>query len=339
MVERTDDAAKTRVAARRPIAALCGLAAPEAPGARQDTKSPKIPAVMGVKGWIAMGRAEAFSGRMSSAVLLTFLGAVIASAVAFIVLYAVYAPQAPDAADRSADLTTVGDGMSAEERRELTRQMLKARRENPEIPAEVRPVPSSRPATPTTADATLSGSADIKARPDRPGSTPPARVAARNKPDTALASVASTGTAPVNIAPNGMQNSAVGAGQGPLPSGTAAPGVTLPPVVVSSPGVKPPQGAIAGDPNAAPGPGANGDPATPAAPVQRGFVANVFSTISVFAGSAANVTGNTVNWVIDLPGKAISAGSKLGGKLLGGDTGPGSSPTPQSSQSPPPKGS
>ena len=287
-----------------------------------------------------MGRAEAFPGRMSSAVLLTLLVAVIASAAAFVVLYAAYAPPALDAAGRSAELTTVGDGMSAEERRELTRQMLKARRENPETPAQVRPVPSSPSAPRTTADAIMAGAADAKAHPDRPppqGS--PARSAARNKPDTAgqVAALAPSAAAAINnaskIAPGGVPNSVAGAGQ-VVPSGPAAPGVTLPPVVVSTPAVKPPPGTVPGEANAALEPGASGDPAT-AAPVGRSFAANVFSTISVFAGSAANATGNTVNWVIKLPGKAISAG----GKLLGGNSGAGNSPATQSSQSPPPKGS
>ena len=48
----------------------------------------------------------------------------------------------------------------------------------------------------------------------------------------------------------------------------------------------------------------------------RSFAGNVFSSISTFAGTAANATGNTVNWVIDQPGRAISAG----GKLLGGNS-------------------
>jgi hypothetical protein len=65
----------------------------------------------------------------------------------------------------------------------------------------------------------------------------------------------------------------------------------------------------------------------------RGFAANVLSSISVFAGTAANATGNTVNWVIDLPGKAISAG----GKLLGGDSAASTPPPPAAAPPPPPK--
>jgi hypothetical protein len=65
---------------------------------------------------------------------------------------------------------------------------------------------------------------------------------------------------------------------------------------------------------------ANAPPPEPEQP--RGFAANVFSGLSSIAGSAANATGNTVNWVIDLPGKAINAGGKAisaGGKLIGID--------------------
>src|SRR5580704_5483118 len=47
------------------------------------------------------------------------------------------------------------DGLSGDERRELTRQMLRERRENPEEPAEVKPVPSLRPSAPPTETADL----------------------------------------------------------------------------------------------------------------------------------------------------------------------------------------
>src|SRR5262249_56717747 len=55
-------------------------------------------------------------------------------------------------------------------------------------------------------------------------------------------------------------------------------------------------------------------PATAEAPPRRG----VFSAISSIVGSAASATGNTVNWVIDLPGKAIEAG----GRVIGVDQPP-----------------
>ena len=48
-------------------------------------------------------------------------------------------------------------------------------------------------------------------------------------------------------------------------------------------------------------------PVTPDPPAQGG----VFSTISTIVGHAASATGHTVNWVIDLPGKAIEAGGRV----------------------------
>jgi hypothetical protein len=61
----------------------------------------------------------------------------------------------------------------------------------------------------------------------------------------------------------------------------------------------------------------------------------VFSSISVFAGTAANATGNTVNWVIDLPGRAISAGGRLLGGGGGGDSAQ-ATPPPAAAPAPPP---
>jgi hypothetical protein len=46
---------------------------------------------------------------------------------------------------------------------------------------------------------------------------------------------------------------------------------------------------------------ASAEPVRPRADSERG----VFSAISNAAGTAANVTGDTINWVIDLPGKLI----------------------------------
>jgi hypothetical protein len=58
-------------------------------------------------------------------------------------------------------------------------------------------------------------------------------------------------------------------------------------------------------------------------PQQRGIVGNIFSGVSTIAGGAANLTGNTVNWVIDLPGKAISAGGRL---ITGNSSTPAAAP-------------
>ncbi len=72
------------------------------------------------------------------------------------------------------------DGLSADERRELTRQMLKERRENPEEPAEVKPMPSLRPTAPETADrAPIGAPASRRASSGRPPAiAPPPQIAA-----------------------------------------------------------------------------------------------------------------------------------------------------------------
>jgi pyruvate dehydrogenase E2 component (dihydrolipoamide acetyltransferase) len=107
----------------------------------------------------------------------------------------------------------------------------------------------------------------------------------------------------------------------------APPAAAPPPSVATTASIPPaapgaaPQGALTPLPqvtvNAPPAPGPTDQP-------PRGLVGNVFSGISTIAGGAANVTGNTVNWVIDLPGKAISAG----GRLLGGGSPPAAAPVP-----------
>ena len=271
-------------------------------------------------------------GRFPSKFLLMVIPGLVASGVVASVLYAVNVSRAPSSSEFLTDLTPQGDGLSAEERRGLTRQMLKERRENPQEPALVRPTPMSRPADSAeapvveapVADAPV---ADAKAPPDHtppdhtpPDRTPPDRTPAdrasaaaplpiarpaqaRVRPDAPLVTAA---PAPVNIAPP-----AAAMGQSaPLPLGATDP--ALQPVTVNS--------ASGAEPD----------------PEPRGFAANVFSSLSALAGTAANATGNTVNWVIDLPGKAISAG----GRLLGGDSSasnqPVASPPPTGTTAPPP---
>src|SRR5215471_1599752 len=88
-------------------------------------------------------------GRFPSKFLLMVVPGLIASGVVASVLYAVHASRAPSSAELLTDLTPQGDGLSTEERRGLTRQMLKARRENPQEPEQVRPTPASRPGATT----------------------------------------------------------------------------------------------------------------------------------------------------------------------------------------------
>jgi hypothetical protein len=79
---------------------------------------------------------------------------------------------------------------------------------------------------------------------------------------------------------------------------TPAPVVSAP--VVSAPPVSPAPPQVARAPAEQPPPDA-----------PRGPVHAVFSAFSNVIGHAANATGKTVNWVIDLPGKAISAGDRV----------------------------
>src|SRR5579872_7510662 len=173
------------------------------------------------------------AGRFSSRFLLMVIPGVVASAIAVLVLYAVNTSRAPSEQQLSA-LAPQGDGLSAEERRELTRQMLKERRENPQEPAQVRPTPTLRPSTTGIAedpakDIGKDPGTDTKARPERAPAVaqPPAvRVpAARAKVD--LAPTVASPTAPTVAAP------AATPAQPAAPVTAAAPpadGVNLPPV-------------------------------------------------------------------------------------------------------------
>ena len=229
-----------------------------------------------------MGRAEALDVRSVSRLLLRAIPGVAASAVAAFVIYAIHVSRPPQTLEQLSEVTPQSDELSAEERRGLTRQMLKERRENPQQPAEVRP-------TPRLSTAEIATVGEAKPRPDR---APVVRLAARTRPDAATPAAV---TVPLPPQPPSV------------PASTAtAPGE----VATSALSPKPP-----GEVNTQPG----GNADVP----RRGLAANVFSTISVFAGTAVNATGNTVNWVIDLPGRAISAG----GRLIGGNSSTGSPPT------------
>jgi hypothetical protein len=248
-----------------------------------------------------MGWAKPDHGRFLYKVLVTIVPAAIASGIVVYGLYAIHLTRAPESADRLTLASPLSDGLSTDERRELTRQMLKARRENPPVPAEVRPTP--RPPSIGTADhaAVPPSAADAKPRPVRAAAAAP------------VAPVAAPAAAPVPVA---RPSAARTPSQAPAVAVAVAP-AALPPA--ADPGTLPPVTV-----NTAP-PDARSDPEP------RGFAANVFSSISVFAGTAANATGNTVNWVIDLPGRAISAG----GRLLGGDPAP-PNPPPSATSAPPP---
>jgi hypothetical protein len=278
-----------------------------------------------------MKLAVPYFGRFLSKLFLEIIPGALVSMLAAYLFSMLHLAQGAEPTTASPSVTALqNDGLSADERRELTRQMLKERRENPEEPAEVKPVPSLRPAALSTESADVSG-----AIPRDHVAAPPAQAIAepklRAEPRPAVATIAPLPTTPLPRAPAPRVKTDAAAAPALPPA--AAPTVTasLPPVV-AAPGTLPPAGGtptpLAQVTVNAPGAPAGDSSTHPAGdlarePAQRGIVGNVFSGISTIAGGAANITGNTVNWVIDLPGKAISAGGKL---LTGNGSTPAATP-------------
>src|SRR5713226_8992654 len=252
-------------------------------------------------------------GRFPSKFLLMVVPGLIASGVVASVLYAVHVSRAPSSSELLTDVTPQGDGLSAEERRGLTRQMLRARRENPQEPAEVRPMPTARPADSGLAEApAVESKAAAKAAADR---TPPDRTPPDHAPPDPAPPDRTFGAAPLPIARPAPPRARPDAPVIAIPVAPAATsGATAPPAAATAQSAPLPLGTT--DPASQPPVTANPPSGVEPEPEPRGFAAKVFSSLSTVAGTAANATGNTVNWVIDLPGKAISAG----GRLFGGDS-------------------
>jgi len=166
--------------------------------------------------------------------------------------------RAPDRAVADVDnaTPTVGEG------RNLTREILRTRREHGEALAEVHPDPS------------LGERERIVPQEAAPKETAPKEtVAARDTKDHQAKDTAAK----------------------PKPATVAA---------VALPRSRPDS---AGDPTAP-----DQAAATAAQPEEpRSFGAMVFSTVSDLSGKAANLTGDTANFVIELPGRLISAGGRL----------------------------
>ena len=174
------------------------------------------------------------------------------------------------------------------EDRAAMREMLKERRENPEPPAVVRPVVTAAPAAeanpPAPVTAQLPAAIDSippneavgpATAPSRPNVAAAPFVLPRARPDSVAAVYAPS-------PPPGLPQVPTVGMDSPLQVAPVTPGAPL-----AQPPVAPPVMAEA--------------------PPRRG----VFSAISSIVGSAASATGNTVNWVIDLPGKAIDAGGRV----------------------------
>jgi hypothetical protein len=179
--------------------------------------------------------------------------------------------------DRTA--TTVdGDRQTVGEGRNLTREILRSRREHAEAPAEARPDPSLGARLPVVKEAAVTVPKEPVA----------AKEAAKQKPATVAAVVLPRSR------PDGVGEPAPNQGPGAMAAGAT---------VSSAPG---PNTPVPNEtvPNAT---------AMTEAPVEqsRSFGSVVFSTVSDLSGKAANITGDTANFVIDLPGRLISAGGRL----------------------------
>ncbi|HLH91747.1 MAG TPA: hypothetical protein VKX28_25125 [Xanthobacteraceae bacterium] len=204
--------------------------------------------------------------------------------------------------------------------RATMREVLKVRRETPEQPAQVRPqvrpIATSAPATSAAPPAPHRAQTTTAAVPVGLDSISPRDQAARPVPAPSRPAVTAATTPSVTPPAAPPSADAQGGAQGEqgevyvpapppgLPPAPArdvnAPTVIVPSVASETPAPAPPVAAPA---------------ATAAAPpveaTHQGPVGMVFSTLSGFVGHAANATGHTVNWVIDLPGKAISAGGRV----------------------------
>jgi hypothetical protein len=153
---------------------------------------------------------------------------------------------------------TVGEG------RNLTREVLRSRRERGETVAEVHPDPSLGERQPVV-------SKEVAAK----------EAAAKEVPAAKEASAKDNSAAKDNAKPKAT---------------TVTVAVTLPRSRPESVNEQQASDAAA---------------TTVQAEQPRSFGSMVFSTVSHLSGKAANLTGDTANFVIDLPGKLISAGGRL----------------------------
>jgi len=217
-------------------------------------------------------------------------------------------PTVPQPTAAAAVTTSTPDVPTVREDRAAMREVLKDRRENPEQPAVVRqavsaapvaaPAPANTPANPPeTAAAPANPPAPVPAQlPAAMDSISPSDQAVHAAPATRPAVVAtpvlprarpdSVATVYAPAPPPGLPQAPALGVDAPMQVAPVAPAAPAGPMVAS-----PAQ-----------------PPLTPDAPPQRH---GVFSTLSGFVGTAASATGHTVNWMIDLPGKAIDAGGRV----------------------------
>jgi hypothetical protein len=238
---------------------------------------------------------------------LQIMPSVAATVIGGYLLAQIHFARAPEPQQAAAPAASTQEEVpTVREERAAMRDVLKARRENPETPAQVRPkvvavVPASVPASmsasiPVSAPASAPIRAPLPAAMDSIGPNEPverAGVPSRTSIAVAPALPRARPDAAASVAAPSVYVPAPPPGLPPAPaaSPTLAEPTPLAPVVVGTAAEPPLQAA---------------PPPPPTGPVGA-----VFSTLSKVVGHAANATGDTVNWVIDLPGKAIAVGGRV----------------------------
>ena len=273
--------------------------------------------------------------RLGSKLVLEILPSIAATVIGGYLLAQIHYARAPEPEPAAAQATSDQETPTAREERAAMRDVLKARRENPEVPAVVRPnkiatapvsipasVPASAPVSTPATTASLPAAMDSIGPSERAAT--PARTATisppRARPEVS-APVSLPMPAPVVSAPLVAPASEPGVASVYVP----APPPGLPAAPAVSPGLAAPTQLSPGPTQLSPVVVTTAEPQLPPPP-PRGPVGAVLSTFSSLVGHAANATGDTVNWVIDLPGKAISAG----GRVIGGSNPPPPAPPPPS---------
>src|SRR5258706_370077 len=197
--------------------------------------------------------------RLGSKLVLEILPSIAATVIGGSLLTQLHFSRTAEAPPAAAVAASVPDTPTASEERASIRDVLKARRENPQAPEVVRRKPVTTASVPADAP--------------QPAATEPIT------PTEPVERAASRPSVAVATAPTPRRDVDVPRAR---PDAAASTYVPAPPPQRAPPRV-----------------------------VERGPVGSGLSGISVFVGQAANVTGNTVNWVIDLPGKAIEAGGRV----------------------------
>jgi hypothetical protein len=265
---------------------------------RMSTKLPKTDGLLGAGMGAGMGRLPKFF-RVGSRLVLEILPSVAATVIGGYLLAQLHfgdaaEPSAPAQIATTTEEPTVGQDRAA------MREVLKERRENPEPPAEVRPVVTAAPA-PEPVNPPAAVTAQLPAAMDSISASEPVdHATAPSRPNVAVAPMVLPRARPDSVASVYAPAPPPGLPQAPT-IGMDSP-LQVAPITLGAPAPAP-VGPVVANPAQPP----ILPPVMAEPPARRG----VFSAISSIVGSAASATGNTVNWVIDLPGKAIDAGGRV----------------------------